>query len=751
MEIAPNHFEQYPFVDREDLIEIFKEAVSKIGQKKLSILVYYGIAGIGKTSLRKELPKCFEEFDFKNRHRKVIWTSINLDWEPYRDKNTFLMTLKNDLKKKYKISFPAFEIAYTIYWEKAYPGIPLRKEDYLFFEGEDTFGEFLGAIKQIPYLNLMPKGIRLITGIPDYFEKWLVKKGVELRQLLEKEPQDIEETLPYFWAQDLNNYLEDDKSKSAILFIDTYEALWEKHRLGDHSRDKWIRDNLIPRLEKKILWVIFVRDELRWKDIDSEWDEYLIPCRVDILPRKYCIEYLKTQKITNEDIQKAIFNGSKGVPYYLELCVDMHKFIEKKNKKPKPEDFGANHQKIADKFLKYLDKEKDVLNLLSITHFWDYDLFDYLVKEFNIGYPTNNYENLCSFSVISKDENNRYKMHELMRESLLETQRGKAESKNRIHKAVSKYYSNKLENIDIRAITPEHEIALTEAFYHAKKALKPEDLFKWFIPVSDPFYIAASWQLIVPMYEDLLTILEKEFVSGNQLVATTLNNLADIYENMEDHDKALPLYKKALYINEKALDSKNPDFATTLYNLASIYYRMGEYDNALPYYQKALDIREKMLDSQPLDVAATLNNLALLYHVIGDYEKALPYYQRALGIRKKVLSPQDLDVATTQNSLAGLYKSIKDFDKALSLYQKALDTREKMLGTQHQDFLRTLDNFADLYCQMGDYEKAVPLYKRALDIDEKMQGTQNPEFQRKQKNFALFCRQMGNCKNENFT
>jgi hypothetical protein len=38
------------FVDREDHIKIFKEAVNNIGQKELSVLVYHGIAGIGKTN-----------------------------------------------------------------------------------------------------------------------------------------------------------------------------------------------------------------------------------------------------------------------------------------------------------------------------------------------------------------------------------------------------------------------------------------------------------------------------------------------------------------------------------------------------------------------------------------------------------------------------------------------------------------------------------------------------------------------------
>jgi hypothetical protein len=137
------------------------------------------------------------------------------------------------------------------------------------------------------------------------------------------------------------------------------------------------------------------------------------------------MEYLENRRITDKEIQEAIFKGSKGVPYYLELSVYIYeKIIE--TKKPGPEDFGDNHQKIADRFIEFLSpEEKNALNVLSFPHFWDYDLFEYLVKEFNTGYPTNNYEDLCNFSFIGKAENSKYQMHQLMQESLQKTQKKK--------------------------------------------------------------------------------------------------------------------------------------------------------------------------------------------------------------------------------------------------------------------------------------------------------------------------------------
>ena len=35
----------------------------------------------------------------------------------------------------------------------------------------------------------------------------------------------------------------------------------------------------------------------------------------------------------------------------------------------------------------FSSEEKNTLNVLSFPHFWDYDLYEHLIKEFNIVYP----------------------------------------------------------------------------------------------------------------------------------------------------------------------------------------------------------------------------------------------------------------------------------------------------------------------------------------------------------------------------
>jgi len=226
--------------------------------------------------------------------------------------------------------------------------------------------------------------------------------------------------------------------------------------------------------------------------------------------------------------------------------------------------------------MKYLNgPEQETLKVLSIPRFWNRDIFKALIEKFKTGYSLTAFSELKRFSFVQETEG-KLSLHPLMRESLQVYQ--DQEVKKEVHGFMCDYYTNQLNSIDIKTIAQEHELALTEAFYHEKKSFEAEDLLNWFITVSDPFDRAAFWQLIAPMYEEILQALEAKLEPEHPYVATTLNNLAELYKNMGAYEKALPLYQRALDICEKVLGPEHPDAATTLNNLSLLYYNMGAYE-----------------------------------------------------------------------------------------------------------------------------------------------------------------------------
>ncbi|KKH45727.1 tetratricopeptide repeat protein [Methanosarcina sp. 1.H.A.2.2] len=718
-----------PFVDRKEYIKTFETAVKNIGSKNYSVLVYYGVGGIGKTSLRKELLKKLKDQNQSCRN-KFVWTTVDFSIESHRKVDSFLGILKSELQEKYDIKFHLFDIAYASYWQKVNPQIPFSKDGY----SEDSIVTDLldlvgGYYFSINYSNVK----KIVEKAPNHLNEWWLKRNTDIKTILDKEPSDLRNLLPAIFARDLDDYLEKN-SKSAIFFLDSYETLWEKEEKGKYnSRDEWIRE-IVANLTESALWVICGREKLRWEEEEKDWSNYLDQYKLEKLPDEDALNFLNLCKVEDEEIQRVIVKGSEGVPYYLELAVDTYTEIIKTSY-PKPEDFARTHSKIFVRFMKHLDtQEQETLKIISTLRFWNVDILRALVNTFMTGYSLTKLSELNRFSFIQESEG-KFQLHPLMKESLQAYQ--SQESKEDVNSFMCDYYTKKIENMNIKSMTIEHETLLTEAFFHAKNALATKDLYKWFTTFSNPFYDAASYQLIIPMYEEMLQIIESESGLEYPFVTTILNNLASLYLQIGKYDKALPKFQRALEIEEKVLGSEHSIVATTQNNIAALYDDIGKYGEALEFYQKSLAISEKVLGSEHPDVGLKLNNLAGIYQMMDEHGKALELYYRAFEIFVNGPEPDYKNISVSLSNISELCREIGEYEEALELNKKAHEIMEQLIGSEHPDIATSLNNRALIYQKMGEYEKAIQLYEEVLEIIKKTRGSEHPYIVAAENNLAL--------------
>src|SRR5271166_606778 len=186
------------------------------------------------------------------------------------------------------------------------------------------------------------------------------------------------------------------------------------------------------------------------------------------------------------------------------------------------------------------------------------------------------------------------------------------------------------------------------------------------------------------------------------------------------YQEAVPIAERAVEVAKRLHGLEHPDMATSLNNLAELYQVMGEYAKAEPLYQEALRIWQKILGPDHPDTATCLNNLAELYRAMGEYAKAESLLQEALRIRQKVLGPEHPDTATSLNNLAVLYDTVHEYAKAEPLLQEALRIRQKVPGPEDPNTAQSLNNLAVLCREMGEYAKAEPLLQEALRIRNPM-------------------------------
>jgi len=201
-------------------------------------------------------------------------------------------------------------------------------------------------------------------------------------------------------------------------------------------------------------------------------------------------------------------------------------------------------------------------------------------------------------------------------------------------------------------------------------------------------------------------------------VATSLNNLARLFQAMGSFAEARPLFERALAIREKQLGPGHPEVAASLNDLAVHLEAMGSYKEAKSLYERALAILEKQLGPEHLAVATSFNNLAGLHWATGSYAEARPLLERARAIREKRLGPEHPHVATSLNNLALLLKDMGAYAEAKPIFERALAIREKQLGPEHPDVAQSLNNLAALCLARGELYRAVEFLSRGNDIRE---------------------------------
>jgi CHAT domain-containing protein/Flp pilus assembly protein TadD len=239
-------------------------------------------------------------------------------------------------------------------------------------------------------------------------------------------------------------------------------------------------------------------------------------------------------------------------------------------------------------------------------------------------------------------------------------------------------------------------------------------------------YNAGRYADALPVAQQVLAIREKALGRDHPDVATSLNDLAGLYDDAGRSAEAEPLYQRSLAIREKVLGRNHPDIATSLNNLAEHFRDEGRYSEAEPLYQRSLAIREKVLGPDHPDVAASLNNLAILYQTEGRYANAESLHKRALAIWRNVLGADHPNIAYSLNNLAELYRTQGRYADAEPLYQRSLVIRESSLGRDHPAVATALNNLAGLYQAQGRYADAEPLFQRALTIRENVLGSDHP-------------------------
>lgn len=250
---------------------------------------------------------------------------------------------------------------------------------------------------------------------------------------------------------------------------------------------------------------------------------------------------------------------------------------------------------------------------------------------------------------------------------------------------------------------------------------------------SEERFFAATFQTKAKVVQSL-----GNYEESNSLARKSLNislktqdslNMADSYNTIginhyfeADYDSTTFYYEKSLEIKKKAKTDPYA-LAVSTYNLALVYDDLGQTEKALEFYKQAENylIESKQSKNFLSDVYV---GIALIHFYSGDISKAEVYAEKAM--EKGLLSYGEFNPNMTfvYTTYANILEAEKKYNESINLLEKNLKIRRSTYGEFHRWTCETYYDLGNAYILVENYDKAELYFKKALEIGERINSRQ---------------------------
>ena len=184
------------------------------------------------------------------------------------------------------------------------------------------------------------------------------------------------------------------------------------------------------------------------------------------------------------------------------------------------------------------------------------------------------------------------------------------------------------------------------------------------------------------------------------------NNIAIIYANDGDLEKALDYFKYSLQIETTLNDKKG--MAESVNNVGAVYYYLSEIDSALVYFRKSLAIEKSIGDMA--GISASYNNLANVLIETGRLKDTKTYIDSAMYFAEK--SKIAVDIESALHNYSQYYEAKNDTKTALNYFKELSVFRDSLFSVE------TNKKIAELEIEYQTERKEKEILSQRADIAE---------------------------------
>lgn len=695
------------FTDREEPRKAFWDLYESMQPGAYEVLSYYGLGGIGKTSL---LIKLCHELEEKVASKKPNYAFFS--FEGNADKEEFLFSLSRKMMlSDDKISFPLFETALmkiandegkdlNKFVEKAKESFVKKplvetavKIGGQIVPGLETAVDIVDKVWSFASTKISEKE-RQTGKNAHLYHKIESSSNVNLRK-------DLQE---YFW-EDIYEFMEK-RETPYVVFIDGYENYVNIAKCGNlaEGKDNWISKDLIDI--PNVLWVIAGREKLNW-------DEEILPSdhqhRMGDLSEFDVVEFFRKAGIVDKELVKGLYELTHGTPAYLDICRNTYIEVSKK-KTPEIDDFGNDTSELVNRYLEKLDKEdqKIMVMLSFLPKVWDMEMAQAVAESLGYRAYLDNLDNLVNLSLFEPVENG-IKMHETSR---MVIRNGHQDRQERISIEIVKYLAYVLLNSENAMDFMQICMRFAEAMEICNSAvISVDDMAKihWMMKKE----IAYKAEFVNGEY--VYSILEDKMLSlgyPSELVADCMMYRSANLQSLGRHQLSLEESIKMVSYTKEYVEEKPGLYLKALQSLGSSHMILGNYNDAKLIFEYIYNIRRQVWGEEHQATIDTLEYLADAYKALGEYKTALVMYERVYTVNKCDRKEQSVSTFRVLRSMANTCMELREYELALSLCQEIYEYRRHEFGEEHPETLAVLSDMAIAYNELGKFVEAIDLQKQ---------------------------------------
>ena len=218
--------------------------------------------------------------------------------------------------------------------------------------------------------------------------------------------------------------------------------------------------------------------------------------------------------------------------------------------------------------------------------------------------------------------------------------------------------------------------------------------------------------------------LEGRFEGHPQARAEIHAILGNTYRRLGEYGRARRHLSAAMDIQRGELGERDPVTLHTINELAAVFNLLDDLEEAIRLYGLALEGRRIVLGENHRDTFVTKNDLALVYSKMGDYKKAAALFAEVLN----AFDEDDPEWLTALNNLASVrFRQGREAEKAgredeareyyettERLHRRVLEARRSILGEDDVKTMISRHNLGGVLSKLGRYQEAEPLNARAV-------------------------------------